>query len=359
MKNNYYEELATDEKILYLEGKIEMLQRNHEGMLREYAKEKEALMKKNGLLSVHLEEMKENVSSLKREVKFSEVERDSEKKERRKRQHREEPSSLSFILPDSVGDSSLMGDTLSNTLPDKTINEELLNREGNREENEADENISLEWVLDRIQEPVEFNLSELSSQRLKVFGRFFKKEFDSIYSSEEVLRALGRARGDTREFVKSLLYLSDRRDIICGLLPYLFKKHIISNGSAYIKEIVKILSRHGTGMFLGDSDVISEIKCFFEECRDSLDLLLFVEDTCSKAPRSIAPLLSSKYLMHISRTHPMHAFRIVESLEASGADVCIEDSREIIHSSEKFLLKLPYKEIKEKTRSSNHLSFYF
>ncbi|KAI5184894.1 hypothetical protein NEHOM01_0445 [Nematocida homosporus] len=184
-----------------------------------------------------------------------------------------------------------------------------------------------------MKEPVRLSLKDLSVSRLKGFGRFFKREFDAIYHKDEVLRELGWVNGGGKELVKTCLYLADRPEIVAELLPYLFKGHIFPDGCKYVKEVVKVLARTGTRMFISDESVLGEMRGFFTACKESLELLWLVEDGCRTCPRAMAGLLSEEYLVYISEQYPARALQVLEALENSGVEVVTTRAREVLHTA--------------------------
>ncbi|KAI5184141.1 hypothetical protein NEIRO03_1597 [Nematocida sp. AWRm78] len=185
-------------------------------------------------------------------------------------------------------------------------------------ENEAVAPLPIEWILSHLKGEVLFGLSDLSSNKLKVFGRFFKREFDSLYNKKEVLAGIEGTKS-TKHLIKCLLYLSDRPEIISSCMPYVFMKHIVPDGKLYIKDIVRILYKVGLAPFLQSTNTIDDVKRFFNECSESEELFSLIETLAEKSPRAVARFISEEYLVHICKMHPDRASRVIGFLEGCGA----------------------------------------
>lgn len=358
-EENHYEILSSEEKVQYLEGKIEILERNINARKAEYSSKYSFMLEEKSSLIERIEEMKKEISLLQKQIYAKDIELLG---------HKRIKSCISSIERQQNTDIDTNIDTSTNTIKavkrssmyitennDKNTIIEKVNslklhhdtstiastkeKRGTIETIEAieadkeQEQKKVEWILSQLKDRINLDLDNLTAEKLKIFGRFFKKEFNAIYSTESVIRQLEDGVKSTRAFVKSILYLSDREEVVQHLLPYLFKRHIIPEGTVYIKDIVKILHKIGIDILLSDSDTIADALTFFNECKESLDLLWLFQDLCKKCPQSVAHLISEEYLLYISKAHPEAGFSIIKSLEKAEAGPCTKKACEILYDS--------------------------
>lgn len=316
-----YLQMSLAEKNQYLEGKLAILQKNlHQHRAVQQAQHHAAGAEKSALLA-RIERLKEEAAALKQEIREKNALLVGAKRAKRQTEH-QAPS-----LPATLSALSTPPATAPALAPPRPPL--LPAAEAGRPKE-----LPIEWILSHLKSGMDFELQRLGADKLKIFGRFFKPHFDSVYDKETVLREVECRTGETKQMVKTVLYLSDRPEIVSQLLPYVFKKHIVPDGHLHINTMVKILYRTGLGMFLSNTDTVRDIKRFFEECHASTELLHLVEELAEKSPTAVGRVVSKQYLDSISRIYPEPALRIVERLENSGVYVSTQTAREIAHQAD-------------------------
>ncbi|KAI5181382.1 hypothetical protein NEOKW01_1576 [Nematocida sp. AWRm80] len=191
--------------------------------------------------------------------------------------------------------------------------------------------LPITWILSRVNGTMEVDLKKITVAKLREFGKFFKNEFDQLYSPEILLQEIN-LRVPPRDLLKTLVYLSDRPEIVSRILGYIFKKHIILNGEEYIKDVTRIIYKIGLVSILGNTDVINDLKKYFTKCYKSIDLLNLIETLSEKYPRGTTTLLSEEYLISISRLFPERALRIINTLENNQCTIPSSTSLRVIYS---------------------------
>lgn len=284
-----YEQFKIEEKNEYLEGKIYVLQRNSKAREKELEHERKKIKEERIKMGRRAEEMKSEIVKLKEELREERAERRIVKKVKEEKNEKEK----------------------ENENINKSVSVNIKSQSQNQ--------LPIEWILSHLKGEVLFDLSGLSPGKLKIFGRFFKREFDSLYERNEVIRSIEGGAKNTKHLIKCLLYLSDRPEIVGHFIPYVFMSHIVPDGKVYIKEIVHILYRVGVASFLQSTDTIEDVKNFFNECRHSEDLLYLLETLAQKSPRSVARLISAEYIIGVSGMYKETARRIVGLLDGCGA----------------------------------------
>lgn len=178
--------------------------------------------------------------------------------------------------------------------------------------------LPMEWVLRHAPERVTFELSPLTHERLKIFGRFFKAEFDRIYDAGAVIREIGGSLGNTRSFVKSLVYLADRREVISHFLPYLFKRHLLAGARAHSKDILRIIAECGVGCLLEDAELIKDIRLFIQENSQLEDVARLLMCIADAKPRALIHLLPTGYLAEVASANPLLSLSLIRRMESAG-----------------------------------------
>ncbi|OAG31842.1 hypothetical protein NEDG_00317 [Nematocida displodere] len=327
MKDADQEGQSLGERNMHLEGQVEILQKKlaaaRKGAHDHYAFIQEEC--KSGV--VHIERLKKELNAAKAEIRMKSAQLVGLGSKRPKVEPPVEAKEnlcsspcTPHTLPPSYLSPALRPDSHPRPSPDS-----------HPQPSPDSQPIRLEWLLSNLKSEINLELTELTADKLKRFGRFFKKDFDSKYNEDVVMKGLECGVSNTRDLVKSILYLSDRPEIVAQMLPYVFKKHIIPEGGAYIKDVVKILYRAGVSSFLCDNDIIADIRTFFEACGESPDLLFFIADLCDKSPTSAARLVSEEYLVKIAQLYPKTALSILQKLGKSRVRVDSERATEIVH----------------------------
>ncbi|KAI5161706.1 hypothetical protein NEAUS03_1719 [Nematocida ausubeli] len=323
-KNSEYFGMTIDEKSEYLEGKLDILKRNSADKERRWARECEEIKKERIEMGSRIEEMKKEIKRLKEELR-------EEKAETKMIKRIKSESALVTGYTQSTQCSTAIPTqmTMDNSFSIKNLNgntamkQTILSKPKEVHTlstgDAAQTALPIEWILSHLKGEILFSLTDLSSSKLKIFGRFFKREFDSLYNRKEVLAGIEGSQS-TKHLIKCLLYLSDRPEIISSCMPYVFMKHIVPDGKLYIKDIVRILYKVGVAPFLQSANTIDDIKRFFNECRESEELLSLVEALAQKSPRGIARLISEEYLVYACSTHPERARRLIGLLEGCGVN---------------------------------------
>lgn len=308
-----YDGMSPEEKSDYLEGKIDILKRNSIEKERVWQRESERVREERVKTSEKIEQMKREIARMREEIREGRSENRMSK--RMKEEKENSVQNIQNVQSMQKVDSMQNDEALRRTeIDSRIIVEDVQN--SSKVHNSS---LPIEWILSRFKGEIVFGLSDLSPEKLKIFGRFFKREFDSLYNKKEVLAGIEASEKSTKNLIKSLLYLSDRPEVISHLLPYVFMKHIVPDGKLYIKEIVHILYKVGVAIFLLSNDTIEDIKNFFTECKDSEELLYLVETLSAKTPLAISRLISEEYIISISEKYPSTARRIVRMLDGCGA----------------------------------------
>ncbi|KAI5191723.1 hypothetical protein NECID01_1604 [Nematocida sp. AWRm77] len=380
------EEMSYEEKSQYLEGKLDILQKNLLAKREEYQTQRKAVQEEKKLLSLQVEHMKAEVTRLKQELREKNAllvgikkhkpsgadgegldgedlngecngedldgedgdEENGDENVWRRRNSKSQTQSKTQSKTQTTRDGNCSAGIDAKGALSANASSANKERSTNTGENAGSANkggstcgvvcrekkdLSIEWILKNLEGGMNFTLQSLSAEKLKLFGRFFKTHFDSMYERDTVLQSIEFRVGETRKMVKTILYLSDRPEIVSQTLPYVFKKHIVPDGHLYIKDVVKILYKTGLTSFLGNTDTIRDIKMFFEECCASKELLYFVEEYSKKSPSAVGRIVSKAYLNSIACLYPAHALCIIERLEHSRVYVSTEEARECIHQA--------------------------
>lgn len=291
--------MSAEDKSDYLEGKIDILKRNCTEKERVWKRENERERAERAKLCEKVEQMKKEIARMREEIR-------EERSENRmiKRIKEEKENAVQIDVKSAKMENLEFGCRVGSGRPSTEPNSHL--------------SLPIEWILSHFKGEIVFGLSDLSPSKLKIFGRFFKREFDSLYNKREVLSGIEAAGKSTKHLIKSLLYLSDRPEVVTHLLPYVFMKHIVSDGRLYIKEIIHILYKVGVAPFLVSVDTIADIKNFFTECKDSEDLLYLVETLFERTPLAISRFISDEYIIGISESYTPAASRIIKMLDGIG-----------------------------------------
>lgn len=325
---------ALKEHVEYLEGKLEILKKNMASQKEAYEAGTQTLLEERARMLVMLEEAKLQARALKEEIRQSDalVERGKrrrvvntpvpEKDEISEKEGKKEAGEHKHT--DTEANAVCKGDRKNQTsdLPGYII---------------SPASLPLDWILSNLNPDAPSSagllLLPLNHSKLKKIGRFLKKEFDSIYRPEVVLRELRARAKKPGELIKCLVYLSDRPEIVSELLPYFFKRHLIPEGPAYISDIVKILEKTGVNFLLSQQDTTEEMRQFFETCCDSDDLLFFLVSLSGKAPTAAARVVTEKYLENTAARNPDAVLHILEAIEGTNVSVQTEGARRIVHAS--------------------------
>ncbi|KAH9385585.1 uncharacterized protein NEMAJ01_0481 [Nematocida major] len=337
--------MGPEERSEYLEGKLYVLARNAERSEREWRSERERLRSERAEMACRMEAMKKEVLQAKEELREARAE--NRVKRLREKASSDVPAAgegavfQSDGVKEKASEKGLPAEKAPNgqfgasspsaeLAPLKTLNEKPslhpIPGAGNMRDSK---HLPIEWILSHLKGEVLFDLSELTREKLKTFGRFFKREFDSLYSKRAVISEIDVSVKSTKHLVKSLLYLSDRPEIVTHFLPYVFMQHILPDGRLFIKEIVHILYRVGLAPFLQAQETVQEMAKFFAACSDSVELMHFLETLSRTSPRAVARVVSQEYMLRLSETHGEAALRIFKALEGCGAYA--QSAHEAIH----------------------------
>ncbi|KAI5191422.1 hypothetical protein NEMIN01_1498 [Nematocida minor] len=316
-----YSGMTAEEKSEYLEGKLDVVKRACMEKERIWRKENESIREERIRTGEREDAMKKEIARLREELREEKAENKMNKRMKGERYSLEARPTLS---QEAAKENSSISQMIASKIGAEK-NESSLSQLGrsalslHTSSNDGASALPIEWILSHFKGEIVFGLTGLSPGKLKVFGRFFKREFDSLYNKREVLMGIEAVGKNTKHLIKCLLYLSDRPEVISHLLPYVFMKHIVPDGRLYIKEIVHILYKVGITSFLFSADTIEDVKTFFNECKESKELLFLVESLAKRSPRGISRLISEEYMVSISKTHKETAARIIRLLSGCGA----------------------------------------